>query len=345
MAKYKWDNLIVFVEQLAAAGKLGLPLDETLRSMSREAIDPGWRRAQEEAAERVSKGGTLAEALNGRPEYFPAMVRRLIELGEKAGALNRLLPSIGEHLQSSQEVRTRMQRCLIYPFFVWTILVLEMGILYAYVLPKLMEMFESMDAPLPALTREFAGFGAPFFVIVAAILFYFAWLVIGALSAGVETKPRMAERVDSIMGWIPLLGALARHAKAALACEVMGILMESGHSGREAANLTRQASIGPSMKHALGEIERAIEGGETAQHGKTLIPATTLWMISESRDPEAMGRSLRALGNSHRRQLDALSGIVREIVEPLLFIVVALLAGVAIVSFYYPIFNMTQNIM
>lgn len=347
MAKYKWDNLILFAEQIAAASQLGLPLDQTIRQMSAEALEPDWKKAQESVAELHSLGSPLSEAMESNAAYFPAMISRLVRVGEEGRVLPRMLQSLSHYLQSARETQHRLQRCLVYPFLVWCVLCLEIGVMFIFWFPKFTEMSMGLGFNFPTFTSLFVNLGPAVFVIGMGMVFYLAWLIIGLLSARIEAQSKFAQWVERILPRIPFLGILSRHAKTAQLCEVLGVLMEGGHSGRDSIVLAKGMVDSPAMTMALDEVETAILAGSEFQptDQRTLIPATTLWMIAQSNGKGELGQTLRSIASLHQRQLDVVSHIIREIMEPLLIVLVAVLGGLAIVGFYLPIFNIPAGFL
>jgi len=347
MSKYKWDNLILFVEQLATASKLQLPLDKTIASMSREALDSKWGKTQESVSELVRLGSTLSDAMDNYPKYFPGTIRRLVRVAEEGKVLTCMLSSLSGYLQSAREVQHRLQKCMIYPLIVWSLLLIDVGILVAYVFPKFISMQSAMGVPETDYSLKMLTIGPTALILIEGLFLLLAWILIGWLSADLEGKQYTGGRINRIIAYIPFLGNLHRHAKAAEVCEVLGILIEGGRDGREAVSIARDVIDNTPIQKALNEIDAALLTGEQYQviDDKSVIPPTSLWMISESSSSPALGQALRSIAACHRRQVDMLSSILRELIEPLLLFSIAVLGGMTIVAFYFALFKFTTNFM
>jgi len=346
MPKYKWDNIILFVEQLASAAKLDLPLDKTIQSLSVESIEPGWKRAQESVSELHGLGSPLSDAMESNSAYFPSMLTRLVRIGEEGKVLAAMLSSISQYLQSAREIQHKLQKCLVYPFFVWCVLCFEIAVMFVWAIPKMTEMFSIYGSTPPGITRFLIHAGPVLFVLGVGMVFYLAWLMIGLLTTKLDDASRAASWADRLLPYIPFLGMLARHAKTAQVCDVLGVLMDGGNSGREAVVLAKGMLTSESLKLALDEVETAILSADEFQPSdqQTLIPQTTLWMISQGNGKGDLALTLKSLAQLHKRKLDMLSSLIREILEPVLLIIVAVMAGIAIVGFYAPIFSITNTL-
>ncbi|RJP19270.1 MAG: hypothetical protein C4527_27195 [Candidatus Omnitrophota bacterium] len=343
MSKYKWDNLIFFVEQLSSALAMKLPMDKTIHSMSCEALDRGWKRTQEKISEQLASGSSLSDAMEQYPYYFPAMLRQLVRMGEKGNVLPAMLISISRYLQSAREIRHKLQKCLIYPFLVWTFLLVDFVILCFNCLPRFQEMYQQLGSQLPDVTRLFLSFGPAFLILFDGMIFLLAWIVIGWISSDVEGKSYLSSQINRFLRFIPFLGVLQRHANSAEICEVLGVLVEGGHSGRKAIAIAKEAAVNHTTLSTLEELHVAMLAGENYRENanRTVVPHTTLWMLAQSGEQgsQELGQALRNVAAYHRRQLDMLTGVIREVLEPLLLLAVALIGAFALIALYVALFR------
>ncbi|HOL94058.1 MAG TPA: type II secretion system F family protein [bacterium] len=346
MARFKWDNLILFVEHLAVASKLQLPLDKSIGMMSREALDRGWAKTQESVSELVRLGSPLSEALENYPQYFPVSMRRLVRVGEEGNVLPRMLAGLSRYLQAARELQHRLQKCLIYPMVVWTLLLINLGILLVFVIPRFMSMFQDAHITPHPFSMYLINLGPSILIMTEGLLLFLAWLVIGYIGSDVEGRTGLSNWAGRVIRYVPFLGPLHRHAKAAEVCEILGVLVEGGHSGREAVRIAKGALDSISLQMALDEVDTALAAGTsfTSQRQKTWIPQTSLWMISETGGHPDLGQVLQRIAEYHRRQAELLSGIVREIIEPFLLFTVAVLGGMAVIALYLFFFQMSSGI-
>lgn len=346
MAKFKWDNLILFVEQLAAASKLGLPVDKTIDIMSKDSLDRGWAKTQIGVSELVRLGSPLSEAMENYPAYFPSVIRRMVKIGEEGRVLPRILHCLSRYLQLMRENQHKLQKCMIYPFLIWTLLMIDLGVVAVYVIPKFTDMLNSMSVESPSLTMFFIGVGPTFFIVVGGTVMLAAWTLIYWLGKDAESGAKHSVWADRILSRIPFLGTIQRHAKAAEMCDVLGILIEEGHSGREAVNLLRSTLDNPSLQSALNDLDTALVTGSAynPEMAHTLIPQTSLWMIGATGGTPELGHALQELSRYHQRQVEMLSTVLREFIEPFLLIAVAILGGLGIIGLYLAIFSASSNI-
>lgn len=338
MSKFKWDNLIMFAEHLSSATSMNLPIDKTVKTMSHESDEKGWRNAQESVAELVELGSPLSEAMGNYPKYFPPIMRRMVQAGEEGKVLQPMLAAISGYLQSAREIEQRLRKCMVYPIIVWTILLINCAIFFYVVVPRLYSMIESIGAD----TNQFGIFnltGLGLFLLLTSVSFLFAWLIIGTISNDLENES--GKGLSRFGASLPFLGGLQRHARAAHVCEILGILVKGGNSIRESINIAKNAITNPLTNSALDDVEMVLasEKQDFFKPRKTLIPGTTLWMLSQNENASELGDRLLSIADMHRRQLQIQVSFVRDIIEPTLLIIVAVIGGIGIVAMYGPILN------
>lgn len=111
-----------FTRTLSTLTRSGVAILQALEIVERTAGNEVYARAIRQAAESVRNGETLADPL-ARAEVFPAMVTRMIAVGEKTGALEIMLMKISDFYDSEVRATVDQLTSLIEP-----ILIAMMGI-------------------------------------------------------------------------------------------------------------------------------------------------------------------------------------------------------------------------
>ncbi len=107
------ERLLAFCRALSDSVSSGLPLAETLRSLSRASFRD---RKLAAAAELVSQGKTLHESLEAQG-LLPPILIALIRAGEESGKVDKFLDRYSAALESRIDFHRRLRRALVYPAF------------------------------------------------------------------------------------------------------------------------------------------------------------------------------------------------------------------------------------
>jgi general secretion pathway protein F len=95
----------------------------------------------------------MAAGMADFPAVFDDVFRATVAAGEQSGKLDAVLARLADYTESRQALQQRVQQALIYPSF---LVIMAFGILaglLGYVVPKIVQVFTTMHAQRPLLTR------------------------------------------------------------------------------------------------------------------------------------------------------------------------------------------------
>ena len=99
------------------------------------------------------------------PNYYVAMVRS----AELTGRLDDTLDQLANYLERDLEARRKVKSALTYPSVILGMAVISIFVLAVWVMPKFKDLFSSLDAKLPLVTRillSFSGFMSDYYLFV-----------------------------------------------------------------------------------------------------------------------------------------------------------------------------------
>lgn len=125
-----------FTRTLSTLTRSGVAILQALEIVERTAGNEVYAKAIRESANSVRNGETLADPL-ARSEVFPAMVTRMIAVGEKTGALETMLMKISDFYDSEVRATVDSLTSLIEPILIGLMGVVVGSIVVALFLPIL----------------------------------------------------------------------------------------------------------------------------------------------------------------------------------------------------------------
>jgi type IV pilus assembly protein PilC len=133
-----WRKVAIsrFTRTLSTLTRSGVAILQALEIVERTAGNEVYAKAIRESADSVRNGETLAEPL-ARAEVFPAMVTRMIAVGEKTGALENMLMKISEFYDSEVRAKVDALTSLIEPLLIGMMGIVVGGIVVALFMPIL----------------------------------------------------------------------------------------------------------------------------------------------------------------------------------------------------------------
>ena len=125
-----------FTRTLSTLTRSGVAILQALEIVERTAGNEVFARAVKESGDSVRSGETLAEPL-ARSQQFPAMVTRMIAVGEKTGALEGMLSKISDFYDSEVKATVDGLTSLIEPILIMMMGIVVGGIVIALFMPIL----------------------------------------------------------------------------------------------------------------------------------------------------------------------------------------------------------------
>lgn len=216
-------------ERVGVAFEVGL---DPHRVFDREADNSRalYGRKMRAVADHVRKGNSLADAIKAQGNYFPPRFAEMIEAGERAGRLERVLERSAEYYQQLAEFRSIFMSSIL-----WPLVQLFLGIA---VVAMLIYLPATLLPGVPLEKQDLLGFG----LVGASGLITFLSIV-GAIAAAVFTlivlirNGYLAFIVDAL-AYVPKFGKTIRVFAEARFVQTLALAIESGVDAGTAIDLS-----------------------------------------------------------------------------------------------------------
>jgi len=125
----RYMDLSRFTNTSALLLGAGIPIIEVLEITKGVVVSPKLNADISSISDSLAQGTRLAEAMKKRPDSFPALLRRVISVGEETGSLDKSLAHISEHYEKKFTNIVKNLSVLLEP-----ILLVVIGIMVGVVL-------------------------------------------------------------------------------------------------------------------------------------------------------------------------------------------------------------------
>ena len=142
----------VFTRQMATLVGAGIPLVEALTALIDQVDNPKLKVVVGQVRQRVNEGASLADAMAQHSGIFSPLYVNMVRAGEAGGALEVVLERLADYLESQVRLRNRVSAATVYPMVMSVMAVIFIGVLITFVVPKLTEIFKTLNQPLPFAT-------------------------------------------------------------------------------------------------------------------------------------------------------------------------------------------------
>lgn len=338
-------DLALITRQLATLVRSGLPLEEALQAVSEQNDRPRVRSILLGVRAKVMEGHALADGFADFPQAFPEIYRATVAAGEQSGHLDEVLERLADYTENRQVTRQKVSGALVYPIILTVFSLAIVGFLLAFVVPKVVEVYQNSGQQLPLMTR----------VLIASSDFVLAWwpllllAVIGAV-LGLRSYLRLEgprRNFHRLLLRLPLVGKLVQGLNTARLTRTLSILAASGVPVLEAFRIAGEVVNNVPMREAV-EIA-ALRVREGAAIGKSLavsrlFPPMTLHLISSGEASGELETMLERAAINQEREMDTIIAALLNTLQPLLTVLMGLVVLFIVLAMLMPLFQFNQLI-
>jgi general secretion pathway protein F len=339
------SELALLTRQLATLAQAGLPLEEALLAVSQQSDNPRAQSILLGVRSRVMEGHALADGLGDFPNAFPDLYRATVAAGEQSGHLDGVLERLAEFTESRQILQQQVRNALIYPIALVITAAAIISFMLAYVVPKVVDIFENYGQQLPLLTRMML-WSSEFL----RDQWIFIIIFIGLATFGIRRllrKEGPRRTYHRMLLRLPIVSRLTRGINTARFTQTLSILAGSGVPILEALRIAAQVIVNVPMREAVEEASLRVREGamisKSLAAGKLFPPMMTHLIASG----EASGRLEEMLSRAainQEREVDGLIATLLGIMQPLLVIVMAAIVLLIVLAILLPIFELNNLI-
>lgn len=339
------SELALVTRQLATLSQSGLPLEEALHAVGQQNDNPRTKSILLGVRSRVMEGHTLADGLADFSAAFPELYRATVAAGEQSGHLDAVLERLAEFTESRQALQQQVRNALIYPIALVVTAIGIISFMLAYVVPKIVTIFENYDQELPILTRLMLWTSGVIRDHWLPIIIVTALAIVGIRRLLRKEGPR--RRYHFVLLRIPVVSRLTRGINTARFTRTLSILAGSGVPILEALRIAAQVVVNIPMREAVEEASLRIREGAMISKSlaaSRLFPPMTTHLIASGEASGRLEEMLNRAAGNQEREVDGLIATLLGIMQPLLVIVMAAIVLLIVLAILLPIFELNELI-
>jgi general secretion pathway protein F len=338
-------EISLLTRQLATLVRAALPLEEALLAVSQQTERERVQSILLGVRARVMEGHTLAAGLADFPRVFPEIYRATVAAGEQSGHLDTVLERLADYTEGRQALQQKVLGAMLYPIVLTGMSFAIVSILLAYVVPKVVQVFENSHSKLPLMTRAL--------VTLSDLIRHFGvWILLGLALAVVlfvrwQKNPDNRRRVHRWLLTLPLAGKLLRGFNTARFTRTLSILTHSAVPVLDALRISGEVVNNLPMRDAVAEATARVREGAPigrALASSRLFPPMTIHLISSGESSGKLESMLERAAISQEQELEGLVTAITGLLGPLLIVFMGLFVMGIVFAMLLPIFEMNSLI-
>ena len=336
---------IVFTRQFATLIGAGLPLAQALRTVSEQTENKRMRAVVDDILASVESGSSLKDAFSKFPDVFDKVYLALIAAGEMSGTLDESLRRIATQQEKDAAMMSKIRGALTYPAIVLVVIGLVMAFMMVQVVPQVKQLYKDMHQALPFATEVL--------IAISDFMINFWWLVLIGLGVGgyffrqyLKTEPGIKFAANFKLN-VPLFSPLFRKLYMARFARTGQLLLSTGVALLDMLNICGDAMNNVIVKKSIDEAGKLVQGGKNLSEslkGKDYILDMVPQMINIGEQSGKIDEMLGKTAQVYEDELDEQIKAISTLIEPILMVVMALMAGGLIGAILFPIYSLVTKV-
>jgi general secretion pathway protein F len=332
--------LTLFTRQLATLA-LVTPLEEALRTIGQQSEDAKVQAVLERVHAGVLEGRRLSDSMGREARSFPPLYRAMVAAGESAGTLPEILERLANLQERQAAIRSKVTTALAYPIVLALVASFVVMALMIWVVPKVVEQFDTVGQKLPLLTRivmAISGFLASYWwaiLIVLGVLAFIAWRAL--------QDEAIRLRFDTAWLRLPLIGRLTRDLHAARMARTLSTMVASRLPLLEGLILTGQTIHNRRLRAASDDIIEAVRGGgslSAALKRAGIFPPLLVYLAASGESSGQLDAMLERAADYLEREFDGFTATALSLLEPAIIVIMGVVVAAIVLSILLPILQL-----
>lgn len=340
--RIKTKDKILFSRQLSTLINAGLPLVQSLRSVSEQSTSKPFKVVVNRVINDVEAGASLSAAMAKFPTVFDQIYISLIAAGETSGTLDKSLERLAVQQEKDAAILSKVRGAMVYPAIVLLVMGAVVIFMVVSVLPQVQTLYDGIPgATLPLLTRVLLMF--------SRLIIGWWWIVL-VLTAGASflgyrwvKTPGGRSLMDRLKMRMWPIGPLFMKMYMARFSRTGTTLVASGVPLIQMLEVTGRAVGNVHVERSLRAATDKVKGGkalsEALKDDPNFLPLVPN-MLKIGEQSGAIEEMMSKMADYYEKELDDQIKAISTIIEPVLMIVLGVFAFLIVAAVLLPIYGL-----
>ena len=293
----------------------------------------------------IESGSSLYDAFAKHPEVFDKVYLALVSAGEISGTLDESLRRIAAQQEKDAAMMSKIRGALTYPAIVLVVILLVMIFMMVQVVPQVKNLYKDMHQTLPMATEiliNISEFMTSFWWLILIIIGVSGWFFRQFLKTEAGIKFSAAFKLN-----VPIFNPLFRKLYMARFTRTGQTLLSTGVAMLDMLNICGDAMNNVIVKNSIDLAAKLVQGGKNLSDSlkdKDYILPLVPQMISIGEQSGKIDEMLGKTAQVYEDELDEQIKAISTMIEPILMVIMALMAGGLIGAILFPIYALVNKV-
>lgn len=345
--KINTKDISIFCRQLATMLEAGVSITYSIGILADQIPNKKLKNILTKVNEDIRKGEELSTAMAKYEDEFPKLLISMVQVGESSGTLDSIMNRMAVYYENQTKMNGKIKNAMIYPIILGIVTVAIVSFILIYLMPMFVDMFESSESALPAVTQvilamsEFLknNFFAIFGVIAIAVIvlrYYITRVDTGIYMYsifqlkyspfkdlnGKTVVSRFSRGLSTVLGaGLSLTNSL----------DIISGVVGNNYAQAKLKTVKEKMMIGESLSETIKEAD--------------IFPPMLASMIKIGEESGDMDGILEKTANFYDEELERAIANFTAILEPIMIVIMGVIVGFLVIAILSPMFGMYETMM
>ncbi len=342
--KLNLEKFLIFNQQFVTLIRAGLPILKALDLLAERLTDPKLGGYVRGVRDEVKNGALLSEAFR-RQGVFPPIYVTSVLAGEKSGSLAEVIDRFISYQKLTLGVRKKLIVSLMYPSILLVLVCCLVVFLVTYVVPNFAQLYSTMSADLPALTRYLIAIGT---TAKSYVLLFLAGLVAAVFLFRLWARRESSQaRLDRLKLHAPVMGPIWIMYQVGQFARVLSTLLVGGIPLVQALETASESMSSSLIRKSLDKTKRMVREGQplsVSVSSTGVFPGLAIDMIEVGESTGALPSMLNSVAEFYEDDVTIRMTAVLSLIEPAIMVFMGVFVAFVLVALYLPIFSLADSL-
>jgi len=341
--KIKSNELSILTRQMATLLDSGMTIEETLTAMIKQSEGHRIKSVMSDLRSLVTEGYSLSDAVALYPRSFPEIYRASIFAGEQSGTLDDVLERLADYLESRHGVQQRISGALVYPIFLFFACLSIVIAVVAFVVPKVVRVFEDTGQELPLLTRGLISLSD--FLQSYGLLLLLAIIIVSLLCNYIFKQAGPRHWLHSRYLNLYAIKRMSRSINSARMARTLSIMVGSGvpllASMRASEGVISNVVLQEDLQQAAEEVAQGVSISRALDRSGH-FPPLLVQMVASGENSGKLDHMLEKAASATENEMESRISMMVSLFEPAMILVMGAAVLIIVLAILLPIFDLNS---
>lgn len=294
--------------------------------------------------DEIVQGSPLSGTLK-HAKHFTKYEFANIRIGEESGTLTKVLFQLARYYKNKISQRRQLIGALSYPVLVLITSIGAVGFMLQVVVPMFEDVFKRFGSELPWLTKMIVALSeviSDYFFLV--ILFLASLLIVSWMYSEKDWYRNLSAKLQLS---IPFFGQIIRSSQLSKFSSAMYLLISAKHPLVNSLAMVKDMIGFYPIEKSLESAEADLVRGLSLSHSlstNSIFPKKMIALINMAEEVNRLDEVFAQLRDQYNDDVAYRSGLLSNVLEPILIIFIGTMVGFILIAMYLPLFSLSTSV-